>query len=486
MDDIYKILMVDDNALIRMSLINIIQWDKLNAEVVAMAHDGEEGFRLCEELQPDIVITDIKMPIKDGLYLMKQLHTYYPSVQIIVVSAYGEFEYAKQAMQAGCLNYLLKPIDARELNESIHEAIRNIQKKRLLGNVNLYDFYEQIQNSFPDLEERFKVCFLVGKKLPLKEKMEKNFLLAEGEKIFQMQNNEVEVFVFLLEKKHAEKFVNDFSCELTEKKYLFAWGELLESWDILRVNREYKKVLERAAIKAFWVDGKTEQKSINVVEMETDTRLYWASADNTGMLHVLRCCLVEGEADDYKKMNFNKEVIMEYLRLLAQLSRGRFDDICHLLVDIERQEQDFCYMSINSIMQDIRQLLILMCEDVIKGKSGSKKLALQIRKIIDINYMLNINLSLLASLVSYSEAYISRVFKKEMGINVNQYLTEVRLGKAAELLKKTNMKIGEIAEKVGYNNYFHFTKRFRKKYGKAPLEYRNDCLEEKSEKQKYT
>ena len=125
----YGILIVDDNSLVRMSLVNLISWKQHNATLVAIAHDGNEAFRLCEERLPHIVITDIKMPGCDGITLMQKIHRYYPMIQVIAISAHGVFEYAKQAMQAGCLNYILKPISGEELNESIASAIAVIQSR---------------------------------------------------------------------------------------------------------------------------------------------------------------------------------------------------------------------------------------------------------------------------------------------------------------------------------------------------------------------
>lgn len=136
----YGILIADDNSLVRMALVNMIEWGRHGAELVATAHDGEEALRLCEEYHPHIVITDIRMPVKDGLYLMKHLHSDYPEIQIIAISAHGIFEYAKQAMQAGCLNYILKPISSEELNESIQTAISIIQNKVLFSDREFWHF----------------------------------------------------------------------------------------------------------------------------------------------------------------------------------------------------------------------------------------------------------------------------------------------------------------------------------------------------------
>lgn len=125
----YRILIADDNPLIRMGLVNMIRWDELPVELAGTAENGQEALRLCEEKKADILITDIKMPKKDGLYLMKELQEKYPLMQIIVVSAYDDFSYAKEAMKAGSLNYILKPVNPEELMETIKKAAAILDEK---------------------------------------------------------------------------------------------------------------------------------------------------------------------------------------------------------------------------------------------------------------------------------------------------------------------------------------------------------------------
>lgn len=122
-----KILIVDDNPLIRGGLGNMIEWEKLGAEPAGTAENGEEALLLCEKNQPDIVITDIRMPRKDGMELLSALQERYPGIQTIVVSAYDSFAYAKHAMTAGSINYILKPVDPVELNETISKAAKLIR-----------------------------------------------------------------------------------------------------------------------------------------------------------------------------------------------------------------------------------------------------------------------------------------------------------------------------------------------------------------------
>lgn len=123
----FKILIADDNPLIRMGLKNMIKWNEYHAELVGEAGRGDEVLELIDNKDIDLLITDIRMPGKDGLYILNKVRNKYPDIRTIIISAYDEFEYAKQALKAGSIDYILKPIDPKELNDAIAKAI-NLKK----------------------------------------------------------------------------------------------------------------------------------------------------------------------------------------------------------------------------------------------------------------------------------------------------------------------------------------------------------------------
>ena len=125
----YKVLIVEDEDIIRNGLAYMVDWPKLNCIVVGRAEDGIEGLAKIKELQPDIVITDVRMPFQDGIQMLKQSkaeHDY----EAIIISGYSEFEYARQAISLSVSEYLLKPIDFDKLNAAMVKIIAKIQLKR--------------------------------------------------------------------------------------------------------------------------------------------------------------------------------------------------------------------------------------------------------------------------------------------------------------------------------------------------------------------
>ncbi|MBM7599192.1 two-component system response regulator YesN [Virgibacillus halotolerans] len=124
----YKVLIVEDESIIRKGLSYKVNWLENNCFVVGNAADGKDGLIKIKELKPDIVITDIRMPFKDGIQMLEEsLHIY--DYEAIIISGYSEFDYARQAISLGVNEYLLKPIDFSKLNQVICKLILKIEVK---------------------------------------------------------------------------------------------------------------------------------------------------------------------------------------------------------------------------------------------------------------------------------------------------------------------------------------------------------------------
>ncbi|KRE99849.1 hypothetical protein ASG89_27360 [Paenibacillus sp. Soil766] len=126
----YKVVVIDDKPLIRQAIVQTIDWDKLNCTVVGQAEDGIEGKRLIMEFQPDILVTDIKMPGLSGLDLAEGMNTDFPLAKTILITGYQDFEYAKRAVRLGVFDFIVKPINYEELSRVIGSAVSEIDSKR--------------------------------------------------------------------------------------------------------------------------------------------------------------------------------------------------------------------------------------------------------------------------------------------------------------------------------------------------------------------
>ena len=162
MNEMYKILLVDDEEEIRTSIIKKIDWDKNGFTVIGDAENGKDALEKIEQLEPDVVLTDIRMPYMDGLELAAELRRLHPSIKVVIFSGYDDFEYAKQAIQLNIIEYILKPVNARELTDILGKIKTNLDEEieRLRGETVLQD---NLKKNLVILRENFLSKLVKGK-----------------------------------------------------------------------------------------------------------------------------------------------------------------------------------------------------------------------------------------------------------------------------------------------------------------------------------
>lgn len=358
----YKILIADDNPLIRMGLVNMIQWESLPLVLAGTAENGQQALELCENVEPDILITDIEMPKKDGLYLMNELQRQNPSMQIIVVSAYDDFAYAKEAMKAGSLNYILKPVNPEELMETIKRAVA---------------------------------------------------ILEAGE------------------------------------------------------DKEGESKWER-----FRYGGYTGAAEFPYKDMQECMKIYYSSAQSRKLSGVLAARLQICDAGAPEILEENQKTVKEYLKILMTFSPVFFDKIRAVLDSVEGESTEPYFDSCEELLEQIEGIVDEMCQAIAEEDDNGKKIAYALKRVIDHNYQTEISLESLAEIFNYTPAYISKVFKKEIGCNLTRYVNDIRIQAAEEQLLHSNKKIMRIAEDVGFRDYIYFTKQFKKYTGLTPGSFR--------------
>lgn len=362
----YQVLIVDDNPLIRMGLSNMIPWTELNLELAGCAGDGDSAVLSWKEKRPDIVITDIEMPGKDGVFFMDYIRQKSDKTQIIVISAFDEFEYAKEAIRFGSLNYILKPIDKKELIATLKKAI---------------------------------------------------FCLDESRHITHINENNLSVFSV----KEIQK-VKDPISDLWEENARF-----------------------------FLIAGKSGELMAN-------------------LMSILNIC----SDTDVELLKDNRRRIKEYLNFLISFMPECGDFLFAFIDKMEQQEINGAFQSQDHFQKELCHVFKKLCEQGYLDMNNNHGLAFRLKNVIDNNYRMDLNLEMLSAQFNYSQVYISRIFKQEWGITIGKYITQVRLEHAYEMVCYTDLKIIDIAQKVGFNDYIYFAKQFKKYFGRTPGKIRSD------------
>ena len=522
MNDMYKILLVDDEEEVRTSIIKKIDWENNGFTVIGDAENGRDALEKIEQFEPDVVLTDIRMPYMDGLELAAELRRTRPSVKVVIFSGYDDFEYAKQAIQLNIIEYILKPVNARELTEILGKIKMNLDDEfdRLRGETAQRN---NMQKNMVVLRENFLSKLVKGKieknqiehdlkeyDLPLQESncwvcmkinlgdggAEKDDMLLSIQGLLDNRMREWNGYVSFhrpsglcaivgMEKEgdfsHLMTFLNDICRESRRILYqpiTIGLGRIV--YQIEKIEQSYIGAREAVAYGGiagdiiYINDVEPRQKSILWLDekMETDLSYALRFGDEDTILSCVENIVQLMEASGGKGfqaylisiLHAILQVVQKH-ELDEQLVFENYKDYYGVLSGVTTSEALFKWLS--SICYSISACIA-------NARQGTTKTTVQVAKrYIEENYHnSNLSLEMLCEYLHISTAYFSTVFKKEEGESYTSYLTGVRMKKAAELLKTTDEKTYEIAGKVGYDEPNYFSYVFKKRYGVSPNKYR--------------
>lgn len=532
-----KVLIVDDEHLVRIGLRMSIDWQENGFELLDEASNGKMALEIIEDKKPDIVITDIKMPGMDGIELIKKIREGNSLIKFIVLSGYNDFELVREAMKLGAVDYLLKlslkPENLLEILKKVKEAIENENKKNedsihISRSININidyikdEFFKRIfsngvQNA-DELYSEFGKCLKVRDstltvilaaidfvslqnilgKYKDKEQFKTSLRNVIKEYLGGFADNEVvninpKEYALIINIKNDHKMIERICTGLNEMINLvfsirMRFGISCECNGFNEIDRGYAEA-RLAAEQAFYIPSRTIAFCMNK-EGELNRNLPLDELnERIGKIYKALGSLNEESIEyevrsfffmiaQYQPMPVQKviEIMEEIVFNTAQILRSsnitwkdvseKYRSIFYVLSDMDSIAfaEEYMTSALKAAMSSI-------------ASAGSKTDREEIKKVIrflENNYKKNISLGTVAELVNLNEAYLSYVFSKEMGKTFTDYLTEVRIEKAKEYLKTSNLKVYEISEEVGYNDEHYFNKVFRKTTGKTPLEYRRE------------
>jgi two-component system response regulator YesN len=530
-----KVIIIDDEYLVRERLKSCIHWNELGYEIAGEASDGEDGLKLVREVKPQLAIVDINMPFIDGLNFSSIVHQEYPDIKIIILTGYSNFEYARSALQAGVTNYLLKPIHKDELvavlvklktaiekemkvkNEMEKMKLRSRENDALLkekfihlllkgGSGSLpHDEYNQKMKQYcPNIKEDGNLfVFLVH--------VDKNSGLNEQE----YQLRKLSAFEIVAEVFHKVGH-NEITCDMDGRilvivdlcavsatdwrNYCLTLGETVKNSVKNRLDITVSIGIGNIHTGMAEISNSYREALIAVkstIILGNDTVIAYQSLNNkinTGNdLTNLRQSLIldlrlgnitaidEELRHVFGKIRLEKQSLDNLYLLLSELLLITTDFACESQLEIT----DFVGEGINpaSIVADKETLdhimnwfiaiFTRMIHIVNNGKqSNSAKTVIKAKEYIDANYRNgDLGLEGIAGNIFINPSYLSDIFKKETGLSIMEYIRECRMNKARELLDKGYQNLIRIAELVGYSDPHYFSKCFKKHFGMSPSKY---------------
>lgn len=533
-ENMLKVFLAEDEFIIREGIKNNIDWQAYGYEFCGEASDGELAFPLIQKTRPDILITDIKMPFVDGLALSRLVKKELPETEIIILSGYEEFDYAKEAIQIGVARYLLKPINGETLLQEIDSVAEIILGKQKEKEIREKYQKEMEENSLRDQMDLFQHlvtgdCSMeellsVADKLDLKimapwysivllkiQSMKHDYeeysgsIVAVDERIAKLAEPEhVLIFDRALEGR-AFLFKADSEEELLayQKEYLGDVKEVLSGYANLRyfggigtpVNRlreipaSFEDASHAFAHRYLVAESCILDSSLLMQEGAAEHEDFRISAVNPEQIDRAKMqeFLRTGDLDEvvyfvdefFGKLDggaMKSRIFRQYITMDAYFSIVDFLKGLGLQKDeIEAPDQD------SSILQDEKSAMdyivrIMNKALVLREKRASSRyedVVSEVIHYIEDNYAQEeLSLNLLASHVNFSPNHLSMIFSQQTGQTLIRYLTDYRMNRAKELLRCSSKKSSVISMEVGYKDPHYFSYLFKKTQGMTPTQYR--------------
>lgn len=513
----YKVLIIDDEPIIRQGLKKIIDWGKYNCEVCAEAPDGETGLEYIKQFLPDIILTDIKMKQMSGLEMISAIDHTVPHAKIIILTAYGEFDYAQQAIALKVFRFLLKPCTPEEIQNVIKDSTTElsinkssfvtpftIEEKQFLENKLLSDIannsirsISQIEDNLKKYGTKIKYFYMVLIKI--------DFLAMENVNsvtpymITDFFSNHDYIINFL-DSNLANELYFIIRCRNGENIDLNALCSLME--DILLTMHERTNAIYKAYTSSIGFGykditiKKAECISISKTELYTYNNsiiCYEDSKELTDTVLLKRDKLIEkireGEIDHINTCIYDfSETFLSIgdIRILKNLCYDTIDRI-YKISELAFNSTNYNYDSVlylmaksnnpKEIVDLISTIALNLTKKINAQNTNTRKLTLDLAiEYIYQHYMEDITRTSLANHTYVSPSYISYIFTENMNKTFSEFLTEVRIEKAKELLLDPSLKINEVSNMVGIADPQYFSKTFKKLVGLTPKEYRNKYL----------
>lgn len=534
----HNILIVDDEQLIRQGLRARIEYLGIDVDEIFEAENGLMALRLQEEHPIDVVITDIRMPDMDGLELIQEMQKKNNQIKFVVLSGYAEFSYAETAIRLGVKAYLLKPVSNDDLKTAFDKAYKEMEqtasvrqevqmKKRMDREKQVYQQEKALNALFSSQEAgavtREQLCKLCGYDEKMwaggaesvlylailhinKESFEhQRFRPVDHELVRFMIRNIFEEIQAPCEKLLVNSlsdtrqmygiFIGDDKKKLrmeVERIYLRMRSVLEKKMGIYltigvsrcRSQLEGKETSEaRQALKQRIIYGKA-----NIYFYE-DIRILGEQEFPVSQLHLLEQYIEHNEI--FKVKNLVQEIFSEelvkkygsaYLRIMwiriLNLLLHHYERRGRNAAEIEKMLQNYNLLDRIQSLQEIRQKIIEMVMECVSTESvadanARSKIQMAIGYIQE-HFAENLTVNVLAEHYGMSPNYFSSMFKKEMSRSAVNYITELRINQARELLYHSELSVVDISKKVGYEDSQYFFRVFKKYLGMTPLQYREE------------
>ena len=497
-----NILIADDEKIEREGIRYLLSLEKGERRIFEAAN-GKQAMQILRTENIDMILTDIKMPVMDGLELARRAKELFPEIRIVIFSGYNDFTFAQEAIRYGVTDYILKPVDPDNFHEIIEKAEKNMRERQAEENreIRRQNFLQQyfLQNylysgkkeilekagEFVDLDKwnGWHCAILIETDTAFFDTAEENFpgeLQKELRRVFFYLNLNERQSLLLFQDVYCDYLLvaNHLYTFLKRNYMVRIYLSVSRKFDGCECLPEILGQLEQQMEEKFYHPEKhifsceEEELKMAAGEVQDSQLMQMISEDisrkDTEQLWKHFECLKEKYSSNTQfSAMYIKFVFSNVIQELFQ--ENQFADEHRLEQEIDRLYSCGNIMDILKVTEDNIREYEKFLE---RSMSESRNEVAAVKNYIYQHYGEDLNLEMLAEKVYLSSGYLSFIFKKETGMNLNRFIKVFRMEKASEFLHDTNMKVAQISEKVGFANVSYFCRSFREYYGCSPESYR--------------
>lgn len=487
----YQVFIAEDEPAALEHICTIIQNKCPNFQVVGTAEEGKSALEQLEYLRPDVLITDVKMPVMDGIFLIKRVKEKYPDILSVIISGYQEFDYAQSALHYGVCDYILKPVKPSTLQESMYMiqgrldeyyyGLRNRTIREMyLGNISDPVRYRRI---FSD--DGYYIALLRKNSLP------RRFAEFRGVEIFSIKEEQLMVYgrdemealyicpVKLMVHSSFEKFMMHI---LEKQKNTAAFHTLVlkerpvpaeklpEMIRQLYQTMDYQLVIGKNQIIRD-EDFDAAEKGGHKFDNSSLSRLEFLIKEHNrqDIPDEISRCFAKWSREEYTQL-WTEEKVREMFSVFRRADL--LDEpvaMCEYFID----EAFYYAENMQKLAEDIRQIL---CRNILEEsrtwKIDTPEFFDKVEKYLKEHLTEPLSPQKICDVFGISQAYLSRLFRKYSTVSFSKRLTILRVEKAQQIMRdKRELYIKDIASRVGYGDQFYFSRIFRSVTGISPTEY---------------
>ncbi len=484
------LLIVEDEKMIRQGIKTMVQRSGVPVEVIMECNNGEMALEVLKEQKIDVMFTDIRMPKMDGIELVKQMQSCEHIPLTVAISGYDDFSYAVEMLRNGVREYILKPIE-REKIVSILQKLNDeleIKKEEVAANQKIG--YQQMKHlilsdviseeELMTLEKQYADHFYREPYCVCCQNVRKRNLSVEGEQNYILLDNidENDVFIvpeetcaLLLKNELQDGYVGISAVHEGIRELKQAYEEALAMRRIAfvrnRIRMDYTEDTERIPEKLLQDAAKLTDASANLqrVQLLGTERMEELEKSMKKLFFETKNGRITPEDFEECIRSFLEETQKTYRNVLGD-EEERIPE-CKIIWD------ESCLDIYEEKLMDTLVYIHEKIHSQFDANKNSQKMKMAV-DYIEKNYASDLNMAVVSNYISMNYSLFSYSFKQYTGSNFVNFLKDIRMKKAKELLTKTDMKIIEISQEVGYDNEKHFMKLFKATCGVSPSEYRKN------------